>query len=211
MVGWEEQGQILPMVEQRVTALFLQGSEQGWIPLPCGAVPGSSRVPQPRCQHQPGPCAGVSLPVHPAAVGTTYRHPRSTRWPLRALPVHAALWKSFVFPSCSCRNWKLFYCYLLPFEGKAFFFPVVPDKPITWAVDGAEVAHGITPRALCCTGQGDGEYLGVLLQMPRAAAEGTTLMHLGSIGHIHPHEDPPFPEPPSPPRPPRVPLCKCTD
>uniref|UniRef100_A0A669Q181 small monomeric GTPase n=2 Tax=Neognathae TaxID=8825 RepID=A0A669Q181_PHACC len=52
------------------------------------------------------------------------------------------------------------------------------------------------PRALCCIGHighRGREYLGVLLRMPRAAAEGTTLIHLGSIGHIHPHQDPPCP------------------
>lgn len=90
--------------------------------------------------------------------------------------------ENFAFPLLQL---KLFYCYLLPFEGKAFFFR-----------DGAEAAHGSHPRALCCTGCGDKEYSGVLLKMPRAAAEGTTLMHLGLIGHIHPHEDPPCPAAP---------------
>lgn len=47
-VGREKQGRILPTMEQGVTALFPQGSEQGRIPWLCGAVPGSSPVPQPR-------------------------------------------------------------------------------------------------------------------------------------------------------------------
>lgn len=80
-----------------------------------------------------------------------------------------------------------------PLSEKLFSFQSFQTNPSCRLRMGLRWPTASYPQALCCTGHRDREYLGVLLKMPRAAAEGTTLMHLGAIGHIHPHEDPPCP------------------